>query len=84
MDDGRELLALYVLADKQNWVAWTPEGFYGATPGAFGVLRWHVNRGFDAAAETVPVSDIPRLRRPDALPLCCKSWKRPARSASPT
>jgi hypothetical protein len=26
MDDGRELLALYVLADKQNWVAWTPEG----------------------------------------------------------
>ena len=68
MDDGRELLALYVLADKQNWVAWTPEGFYGATPGAFGVLRWHVNRGFDAAAETVPVSDIPKLRRPDALP----------------
>ena len=32
MDDGRELLALFVLADKQNWVAWTPEGFYGATP----------------------------------------------------
>ena len=57
MDDGRELLALYVLADKQNWVAWTPEGFYGATPGAFGVLQWQVNRGFDAAAETVPVSD---------------------------
>jgi WD40 repeat protein len=69
MDDGRELLALYVLKDKQNWVAWTPEGFYYATPGAFGVLRWHINRGFDAAAETVPVSAIPRLRRPDALPL---------------
>ena len=31
MDDGRELLALYVLADKQNWVAWTPEGFYAAS-----------------------------------------------------
>jgi hypothetical protein len=68
MDDGRELLALYVLADKQNWVAWTPEGFYGATPGAFGVLRWHVNCGFNAAAEAFPVSDIPKLRRPDALP----------------
>ncbi len=67
MDDGRELLALYVLKDKQNWVAWTPEGFYGATPGAFGVLRWQVNRGFDAAADTVPVSAIARLRRPDAL-----------------
>jgi hypothetical protein len=68
-DDGRELLALFVLADKQNWVAWTPEGFYGATLGAFGVLQWHVNRGFDAAADTVPVSEIPRLRRPDALAL---------------
>ena len=69
MDDGRELLALYVLADKQNWVAWTPEGFYGATAGAFGVLQWQVNRGFDAAADTVPVNAIPSLRRPDALAL---------------
>jgi WD40 repeat protein len=69
MDDGRELLALYVLSDKQNWVAWTPEGFYGATPGAFGVLQWQVNRGLDAAADTVPVSEIPRSRRPDVLAL---------------
>jgi WD40 repeat protein len=69
MDDGRELLAFFVLADKQNWVAWTPEGFYGATPGAFGVLQWQVNHGSDAATDTVPVSEIPSLRRPDALPL---------------
>jgi WD40 repeat protein len=69
LDDGRELLALYVLADKQNWVAWTPEGFYGATAGAFGLLQWQVNRGFDAAADTVPVNTIPSLRRPDALAL---------------
>jgi WD40 repeat protein len=69
MDNGRELLALQVLSDKKNWVAWTPEGFYDATPGAFGVLKWHVNRGSDAAADAVPVSKIPRLKRPDALPL---------------
>jgi Caspase domain len=69
MDDGRELLALMVQADQTNWVAWTPEGFYGATPGAFGVLRWHINRGFDTAGETVEASAIPRLRRPDALAL---------------
>jgi len=68
MDDGGELLALQVLGDRKNWVAWTPEGFYAATPGAYGVLRWQVNRGVDAAPETVPVSDIPRLNRPDALP----------------
>jgi hypothetical protein len=69
LDEGRELLALQVLSDKMNWVAWTPQGFYAATPGAYGVLRWHVNRGVNAAAETVPVSAIPRLNRPDALPL---------------
>ncbi len=69
VDDGRGLLALFVLADKYNWVAWTPEGFYGATPGAFGVLRWQVSHGFDAAADTMPVSAIPRLRRRDALAL---------------
>jgi hypothetical protein len=76
LDDGRELLALYVLKDKRNWVAWTPEGFYGATPGAFGLLQWQVNRGFDAAADTVPVNAIPRLRRPDALALALQERNR--------
>jgi WD40 repeat protein/uncharacterized caspase-like protein len=69
MDEGRELLALYVLGDKKNWVAWTPEGFYAATPGAYGVLHWQVNHGIAAAATTVPISAIARLNRPDALPL---------------
>jgi WD40 repeat protein len=69
MDDGRELLALYVLADKQNWVAWTPEGYYGATPGALGALQWQVNKGFDAPPVTVPVNEIPNMNRPEALKL---------------
>jgi hypothetical protein len=69
MDDGRELLALYVLQNKQDWVAWTPEGFYDATSGAMEVLQWQTNRGFDAAADTVPVSAIPKLLRPDAIAL---------------
>jgi uncharacterized caspase-like protein len=69
MDEGRELLVLYVLGDKKNWVAWTPEGFYAATPGAYGVLHWQVNHGIAAAATTVPISAIARLNRPDALPL---------------
>jgi uncharacterized caspase-like protein len=33
------------------------------------VLQWQVNQGWDAAADTVPVSAIKRLRRPDALAL---------------
>jgi WD40 repeat protein len=73
-DDGRELLALQVLPNKSepakwDWVLWTPEGFYEATPGAQDVLKWVTNHGPDQAATTLPVSAIPRLHRPDALPL---------------
>jgi WD40 repeat protein len=68
-NDGRELLALQVLPNKKDWVLWTPEGFYEATPGAQDVLKWVTNHGADSAASTLPVSAIPKLRRPDALPL---------------
>lgn len=68
MEDGGEILALFPLIDGENWVAWTPEGVYAATPGARGMLRWHVNRGWDAAAEAVPVSAIPETHRPEVIP----------------
>jgi hypothetical protein len=74
-DDGRELLALQVLPNKESdptkwdWVLWTPEGFYEATPGAEDVLKWVVNHGPDKAATTLPVSAIAKLHRPDALKL---------------
>ena len=74
-DDGRELLALQVLPNnesdlaKWDWVLWTPEGYYEATPGAQDVLKWVVNHGPDKAATTLPVSAIPSFHRPDALPL---------------
>jgi len=57
MTDGVELLAFMPLANQTDWVAWTPEGFYAATAGAQGVLRWYVNRGWDAAADSVPIAD---------------------------
>jgi WD40 repeat protein len=74
-DDGRELLALQVLPNKEgdpakwDWVLWTPEGFYEATQGAENVLKWVVNHGPDKAASTKPVSAIAKLHRPDALRL---------------
>jgi WD40 repeat protein len=64
MSDGVELLAFMPLMDQTNWVAWTPEGFYTATAGAQGVLRWHVNHGWDQAAGSVPVETIPGYERP--------------------
>jgi hypothetical protein len=72
-----ELLALMPLPDQSNWIAWTPEGFYDATPDARGILRWHVNHGWDAPAETVPVADIPGSFRPAMLPLVLQELETP-------
>jgi WD40 repeat protein len=72
--DGHEILALQVLRNKSDpakwdWVLWTPEGFYEATPDAGEVLKWIVNHGPDKAATSLPVSAIARLHRPNTLPL---------------
>lgn len=77
MSDGVELLAFMPLADRTNWVAWTPEGFYAATASAQGVLRWHVNRGWNAPADSVPIADIPGSYRPAVLPLVLQELETP-------
>jgi len=77
-------LALYVLGGQTKLGAWTPEGFYGATKGAFGMLQWQVNRGLDAAADTKSVDMIPRLRRPEVLALVLQEQEIVAPWVSPT
>ncbi len=76
MTDGAEVLAFMPLADHTNWVAWTPEGFYAATAGAQGVLRWHANRGWEPA-DSVPVEDIPGSYRPELLRLVLQELETP-------
>jgi hypothetical protein len=68
MDNGREVLALMILPDKMNWVAWTPEGIYAASAAAVGVLRWHVNHG-SSPATTISAFDVPGQNRPEVLAL---------------
>jgi hypothetical protein len=70
LEDGVEVLAFMPLADQKNWVAWTPEGFFYATPDARKLLRWHVNnpqRPWDVAPTGVAVDDIPEMFRPDIV-----------------
>src|SRR5262249_37412685 len=68
---GQELLTLLVLIteEKINWVAWTPEGYYAVSSGAWNWLQWHLNHGLDAQGTAVHVSRVPRLYRPEALAL---------------
>ena len=68
--DGRELLAFFVNTDKKTWVAWTPSGYYTASPGAEDMIGWHVNRGWDQAADFFPASKFrDQFSRPDIVNL---------------
>jgi hypothetical protein len=54
--DGKELLALFVNRKTKAWVAWTPSGYYMASPGGEDLIGWHVNRGWNQPADFFPAS----------------------------
>ncbi len=77
MSDGNELLAFLPVPDQTNWVAWTPEGFYAATPGGHGLIRLVANHGWDAPADSLPMEDLPGSYRPTVLPLVLQELETP-------
>jgi WD40 repeat protein len=54
--DGAELLAMFANKDTKEWVAWTPTGYYSASPGGENLIGWQVNRGWGQSAEFYPAS----------------------------
>ena len=68
MTDGAEVLALFPHRDGERWVAWTPEGYYVASPGAEDLIGWHVNNGKDRAADFFSASRFrDAFYRPDIV-----------------
>ena len=68
--DGQELLALFVNRKSQAWVAWTPAGYYMASPGDEDLIGWHLNRGWNQPADFFPASRFrERFNRPDIVRL---------------
>lgn len=66
--DLQELLAFFPHLDRKRWVAWTPSGYYDASPGAEELIGWHVNRGRDQAADFFPVGQFrATFYRPDVV-----------------
>jgi WD40 repeat protein len=66
--NGREKLALFPHVDRKRWVAWTPSGYYQASPGGEDLIGWHQNRGRDAAADFFPASRFrAKFSRPDVI-----------------
>ena len=58
VSDGEELLAFFPHADRKQWIAWTPEGFFCASPGAEDLIGFYLNRGKDREGEFVSARQL--------------------------
>jgi len=66
--DGPRTPLLYFAAVKGEWVAWTPEGYYAASPGGERLFGWAVNDGPTKLATFHPAAAFAKtFRRPDVL-----------------
>lgn len=67
IDSGKLLLTIFHGNDGE-WVAWTPDGFYTASPKGDAYVGYHINRGEDHAADYVGLDQIGKLYyRPDLV-----------------
>jgi WD40 repeat protein len=68
--DGKPELLLNVLAVGRDWVVWTPQGYYAATPGGERLIGWKVPHGHDRAADFYPAEQFRKqMYRPDVIRL---------------
>lgn len=59
-------LTMYFGGDE--WVAWTPQGYYAASPGGENMMGWHVQRSFNEMASFYPASRFrKRFYRPEII-----------------
>jgi WD40 repeat protein len=66
------LLSLFFVGAE--WIAWTPEGYYAASPGGEHLIGWHVNNGVDKMANFYPAFQFRKsLYRPDVIKLLLKT-----------
>jgi WD40 repeat protein len=56
---GELLASLFVTVDNE-WICWTPSGYYAASAGGEKYMGWHVNQGMDKAAAYYPVYSFAR------------------------
>ena len=65
---SQRLLLTLFHADNNEWVAWTPEGYYDASVNGDGMIGWQINRGADKTADYVSASQMKKhFYRPDII-----------------
>jgi WD40 repeat protein len=80
-DREAPLLTLYV--HGRDWIAWTPEGYYAATPGGERLMGWVVDNGPDQLGSFYPAERFRKvLYRPDVIELLLEKGSLDAALAS--
>lgn len=49
-----ELLATLFVTNDNEWICWTPQGYYAASAGGEKYIGWQINQGVDKTAEYYP------------------------------
>ncbi|KOR27817.1 hypothetical protein TI03_06100, partial [Achromatium sp. WMS1] len=64
----RELLLTIFRHKNGEWVAWTPQGYYAASPNGDNMIGWQVNRGPEYAPDYYPAGQFKQSRyQPELL-----------------
>jgi WD40 repeat protein len=65
-DSSEPLLSLFFAGE--NWIAWTPEGYYACSPGGERLMGWHVGQGDDRMTQFFAAAQFRQsLYRPDVI-----------------
>jgi WD40 repeat protein len=73
--DGALLLTFFVHVPDKRWIAWTPSGYYAASPGGEDLIGWHVNgKTWDEPVDFFPAALFrDKYYRPDIVKLVLKT-----------
>lgn len=68
VEDGKELLAFFPFNHAREWIAWTPHGFFDASPGAAKHIGFLLNHGQDTAPSFINIDQLyDYFYRPDLV-----------------
>lgn len=77
--DGSETLAYFPHANGEDWIAWTPAGYYMSSLQGDQYVGWHVNRGIDQTPDFHRAVQFERLLyRPDIVSAALRAGALPA------
>lgn len=68
LKDGALLASAFLHANGEDWAAWTPQGYYAASPYGDRFVGWQINRGTESAPDFFRAVQFERtLYRPDLV-----------------